>query len=326
MRYGDIDHQYDAALSIKERKIMNAAQPKGLGKGLSALMNDNYTTTVTASAPTTTDASEHSIALLPLSSLRAGTYQPRQHFNAEALNELADSIGKHGIMQPIVVRQVAPNAYEIIAGERRYRAAQMAKLATVPAIVRELSDSQALEMALVENIQRKDLNPLEEAAGYQRLMDEFRYTQEELAKIVGKSRSHVANLLRLLALPEKYRHAIDSGELTMGHARALLSAKDPEALFRRIGEVGMSVRQAEEWLQEESGKAPQKKAARGSGSTRPDAHGKSEDVLQIEHMLAENLGLKVSINTRTAQAGEVVIGYDSLAQLDEILRRLGGSI
>ncbi len=321
------DEKYLIALETKEKKIMSAAQPKGLGKGLSALMNDNYTSTVNTVPTAAPEPSENNIALLPVASLRAGKYQPRQHFNQDALNELAESIEKHGIMQPIVVRSLGNNEYEIIAGERRYRAAQLAKLKTVPAIVRALSDTQALEMALVENIQRRDLNPLEEAAGYQRLMDEFSYTQESLSKIVGKSRSHIANLIRLLALPEKFRKAIDTGDLTMGHARALLSAKDPEALYKRINEVGLSVRQAEEWLQEERNEPPQKKAPRsGGGSPRQGGQGKSEDVLQIERMLAENLGLQVSINTRTNQAGEVAIAYDTLAQLDEILRRLGGSI
>lgn len=320
------DHDYDTRLRIKEQR-MSAA--KGLGKGLSALMNDNYTATVNAApAPTAATHGEHggTIALLPLAQLTAGKYQPRQHFNQEALDELADSIEKHGIMQPIVVRATGKDQYEIIAGERRYRAAQLAKLKTVPAIVRELDDTKALEMALVENIQRKDLNPLEEAAGYQRLMEEFEYTQDELSRLVGKSRSHIANLLRLLALPEKFRNAIDSGDLTMGHARALLSAKDPETLFKRIQEVGLSVRQAEEWLQEERGEAPKQKAPRKTAKkTAQVTDGKHEDVLQIEQMLAENLGLKVSINTRSSQAGEVSISYDTLAQLDDVLRRLGGN-
>lgn len=302
-----------------------AAQPKGLGKGLSALMNDSYTT---SAAPQAAPAgpSEGNIAMLPVASLKAGKYQPRHHFGDEALNELADSIEKHGIMQPIVVRPVGNGEYEIIAGERRFRAAQMAKLKTVPAIVREVENKQALELALVENIQRADLNPLEEAAGYQRLMDEFSYTQDALSKIVGKSRSHIANLLRLLGLPEKFRKAIDTGALTMGHARALLSAKDQEGLFREITTNGISVRQAEEWLQSESGKAPKEKPPRGGSHRAPSGGGKSEDVLQIEQMLADNLGLKVSINTHSNQTGEVAIAYDTLTQLDEILRRLGGSL
>lgn len=307
---------------------MNAAPAKGLGKGLSALMNDNYTSTVSTAPTLSPEAAEGQVTLLPVSALQAGKYQPRQHFDAEALSELAESIERHGIMQPLVVRQVGQQ-YEIIAGERRFRAAQLAKLTTVPAIVRKLEDKEALELALVENIQRKDLNPIEEAAGYQRLMDEFNYTQEHLSRIVGKSRSHVANLLRLLALPEKFRNAIDSGTLSMGHARVLLTAQNPDALFAHIQKDGISVRQAEEWLQQERGEQPQAKAPRtkGSAAPRPVAAGaKSDDVLQIEQMLAENLGLVVSINTQGTQAGEVSIRYESLSQLDEILRRLGGSI
>lgn len=321
------DYQYDARLSIKERKLSErkkkmSAQAKGLGKGLSALMNDNYTATVSATAPVAAvEPGEGTISMLAVSTLSAGKYQPRRHFDEESLSELADSIEKHGIMQPIVARATGNGRYEIIAGERRFRAAQLAKLKSVPVLVRELTDKQALELALVENIQRQDLNPLEEAAGYQRLIEEFKYTQETLSGIVGKSRSHVANLLRLQTLPEKFRSAIGKGELSMGHARILLSAKDQDALFREI-QNGLSVRQAEAWVQAESGKAPQQKAPRAKAEKA--AAGKSEDVLQIEQMLAENLGLQVSITPRGSQAGDVSISYESLAQLDEILRRLGG--
>lgn len=303
-----------------------AAQPKGLGKGLSALMNDSYSIAPAPVAAPQAGAGE-SIALLPVTSLRPGKYQPRQHFEEHALNELADSIEKHGIMQPIVVRQVGQGTYEIIAGERRFRAAQLAKLKTVPAIIREVADKQALELALVENIQRADLNPVEEAMGYQRLMDEFNYTQEVLSKIVGKSRSHIANLLRLLGLPEQFRQAIADGKLSTGHARALLSAKDQNGLFKAITQDGISVRQAEDWLKAEDGKSPAAKVEKiAKALTEKPASGKSDDVLQIEQMLTDNLGLKVSIDTRGAQTGQVVIAYESLSQLDDILRRLGGSI
>ncbi|MBX9727016.1 MAG: ParB/RepB/Spo0J family partition protein, partial [Rickettsiales bacterium] len=190
---------------------------------------------------------------------------------------------------------------------------------------------QALELALIENIQRSDLNPLEEAAGYQRLMDEFGYTQEKMAPIVGKSRSHIANLLRLLKLPEGIKQRIDSGELTMGHARALLMAKDPELLAQQIIEIGLSVRQAEERAK---GIMPSETVATTMISLpkqrphilRRAGAAKSEDVLQLENMLADSLGLRVAIDTRGAQAGEVVISYESLSQLDEILRRLGGGV
>lgn len=316
------------------------AQPaKGLGKGLSALMGDNAPA-ISAAESSAITKTETAPDRLAVSAIVAGKYQPRRHFDDEALMELADSVERHGIMQPIVVREVGQSAYEIIAGERRFRAAQLANLTEVPVIIRELTDAQALELALIENIQRADLNPLEEAAGYQRLMDEFKYTQEKLAPIVGKSRSHIANLLRLLKLPESIKKQIDTGALTMGHARALLMAKEPEALAKQIVEVGLSVRQAEELakgIQPEADKVVEltpngagasraTKPAAPRGGAAPQTLAKSEDVLQLESMLCDSLGLQVSINTLSGQAGEVVIRYETLTQLDEILRRLGGSV
>lgn len=321
-------------------------QTKGLGRGLSSLMGEAAKADVQLSAPPA-QATVPVVAMngdmsaavqLPVSQLQSGKYQPRTHFDEVALNELSESIEKHGIMQPIVVRVVAMNKYEIIAGERRWRAAKLAKLATVPVIIREVDDLKALELALIENIQRADLNPLEEAAGYQRLMDEFHYTQEKLSPVVGKSRSHIANLLRLLKLPEMVKKLINAGSLTMGHARAILSAKEPEQLAQQIVKEGLSVRQAEERVKAEAEPKPDmfgaaaKPAAKaptskGQGAPTRAAQGeKSDDVLQLENMLCDSLGLRVSINTHGAQAGEVVISYDSLSQLDEILRRLGGGI
>lgn len=317
------------------------AQPakttKGLGRGLSSLMGEAALVDVKSApqnaapyAAAKTEPSAGDIVRLPVSQLQSGKYQPRRSFDEASLKELCESIEKHGIMQPIVVRALGASAYEIIAGERRWRAAQMAKLTEVPIILREATDEQALELALIENIQRSDLNPLEEAAGYQRLMDEFHYTQEKLAPIVGKSRSHIANLLRLQKLPESVKKLIDSGELTMGHARALLNAPEPEELAKQIIKQGLSVRQAEEWAK---GNIPgdenqAKKTPKNKSGDAPRARGgnKSEDVLQLENMLADSLGLRVSIDTRSGQAGEVVISYDSLSQLDEILRRLGGGM
>ncbi len=326
------------------------AQPqKGLGKGLSALMGDGVPPRAEQGAAPAlagqgggvATAVEQPTNRLPVTALVAGKYQPRRHFADDSLAELADSIERHGLMQPIVVRPLAvAGKFEIIAGERRFRAAKLAKLSDVPVIIRDVTDEEALELALIENIQRADLNPLEEAAGYQRLMDEFGYTQEKLAPVVGKSRSHIANLLRLLKLPESIKRRIDSGELTMGHARALLMAKNPEELAKKIIEIGLSVRQAEDLAKGivqpqtsmgQGGSAATSKsdaahATGGQKSARGGASAKSEDVLQLEEMLANNLGLRVSISQRSGQAGEVVIGYDTLVQLDEILRRLGGSI
>jgi ParB family chromosome partitioning protein len=307
---------------------MNAATAtKGLGKGLQALMNDSYSRGEEKTAPIAVVEPTNGLVLLKLDQLIAGKYQPRRHFHEEELKELADSIRAHGIMQPLVVRKIA-DGYEIIAGERRFRAAQLAQLKEIPAIIRDLSDAQALELGLIENIQRKDLNPLEEGAGYRRLMDEFGYTQEKLAKIVGKSRSHVANLLRLETLPDSIKKLIDSGDLTMGHARALLSADNPEEMAKRIMQVGLSVRRTEELMKAEDG--AQKPAGYWTGpspSKKASSKGeKSEDVQQLEQMLADNLGLRVSITTHSAKAGEVVITYESLTELDTILQRLGGGI
>jgi ParB family chromosome partitioning protein len=217
---------------------------------------------------------------------------------------------------------VGGGRYEIIAGERRFRASLLAKLAEVPVIIREVDDAQALELALIENIQRADLNPLEEAAGYQRLMDEFRYTQEKLASVVGKSRSHIANLVRLLDLPEGVKKLVDGGKLSMGHARALVMARHPEMLAAKIVEEGLNVRQAEALVGQQGGSSGKTKPAKDTPQGRLPL--KSDEVREIEGMLAENLGLKVVLNTRSAKSGDVVISYQTLAELDEVLRRLGG--
>ena len=303
---------------------MAQPQAKGLGKGLSALMSEAGLPPATPAPANGNDIRSEGLSVVPVEQLVPGTYQPRRHFDEEVLLELAASIEKNGIMQPIIVRAGAPSGqYEIIAGERRWRAAQLAKLKTVPVIIRSVSDAQALELALIENIQRADLNPLEEASGYARLMQEFSYTQEKLASIVGKSRSHVANLLRLLELPQGIKALIDEGKLTMGHARALLGAADPQSLAQVIIAKGLNVRQAEELVKQGS----QTKTPSATRQVKPvekSISEKSHDVLQIEALLSENLGLAVSINTTSAQAGEVVIAYSTLVQLDDILRRLGG--
>jgi ParB family transcriptional regulator, chromosome partitioning protein len=300
------------------------ATQRGLGKGLSALISENYTQP--AAKPQEKEKSASAgINSLALSKLHAGKYQPRTHFNEEALSELADSIQKNGLMQPVIVRPSGKQSgkFEIVAGERRWRAAKMAGLSDISVIIREINDQQALELALVENIQRQDLSPLEEAAGYQRLIDEFSYTQEELASTVGKSRSHIANLLRLLALPAEVKQMLESGELTMGHARALLGAPDPVALAREIVSRGLNVRQAEEVSRTVQGN--EKKTVTRAGSQRRNPGNKDPDIIALEESLSENLGLRVSINDR-GQSGEIVLAYDSLAQLDEILRKLGSDV
>lgn len=309
--------------------MSTATANKGLGKGLQALMSDSYSRGAAAlsprSAPVGTPAGD-GLQKMALESLIPGKFQPRRQFNDEELNELANSLLTHGIMQPLVVRSTG-SGYEIIAGERRWRAARLAKLKEVPVIIRDLTDAEALEIGLIENVQRKDLNPLEESAGYQRLIDEFHHTQEKLAKIVGKSRSHVANLLRLTALPEAVKRWIDSGDLSMGHARALLSARQPESLAKRIIANQLSVRKTEELIrQEQEPKSAVAPRAEATGRPSRKSMEKTEDVLQLEQMLSDNLGLKVSISTHTARTGEVIITYETLNELDTVLRRLGGGI
>lgn len=291
---------------------------KALGKGLSALMQDDYSATVsegkTAGSPPMG---------LPIANIISGTFQPRTKFTPEYLEELAQSIRKNGIMQPILVRQrPGTQIYEIIAGERRWRAAKMAGLKEIPAIVREINDQQALELAIIENIQRQDLSPLEEGAGYQRLIDEFGYTQEALSSTVGKSRSHIANLLRLLALPEKIKEYLETDKISMGHARALLGCDNAEELVEEVISRDLNVRQTEN-LTKGGFVAPKK--TRGSSSTTTAYYAaKDPEIMALEENLSEGLGMKVSIHDR-GQQGEITITYESLTQLDKILQRLGSA-
>lgn len=309
---------------------------RGLGKGLSALMADNYSNT-----PQETFAGQETVTAetlrntLPLNRIRSGKYQPREHFNETALSELANSVRKNGVMQPILVRALSENSYEIIAGERRWRAAKIAGLDEIPVIIRELTDEQALEIAIVENVQREDLHPLEEANGYQKLMDEFGYTQENIASTVNKSRSHIANLLRLLSLPQDIQQLLTEEKITMGHARALIGVEDASRIAEEIVRRALNVRQTEKLVSQSKNPSGEKKPRkpRESKSSAPENAApqlvvnanKDQDILALEETLSENLGLKVSISDR-GQAGEITIAYESLEQLDDILRRLGGSI
>lgn len=304
--------------------MSTTTQARGLGKGLSALISENAGKSSASSSPAVVSGINH----VPHTRLHPGQFQPRTHFDEGALTELSESIQKNGIMQPIIVRPGAGSKLEIVAGERRWRAAKLAGLETVPVIIREISNKQALELALVENIQRRDLGPLEEALGYQRLIEEFDYTQEELAGTVGKSRSHIANLLRLLSLPDEVKAMLEKGDITMGHARALLTSDNPVELAHQIAKKGLNVRQAESFSK---GAGTRTKEAGEKSShpkspaayRHPQAGGfKDPDILALEETLSENLGVKVSIYDR-GQSGEIVLTYDSLSQLDEILKRLG---
>ena len=291
---------------------------RGLGRGLGALFEDEEGLYPQAEAAGAGPA-EGPKRTAGVDQLEPGPFQPRQYIAHEALSELAESIAVHGVLQPILVRPRPddPNRYQIIAGERRWRAAQKAQLHEVPVIIREMSDEQALEIALIENLQREDLNALEEAQGYQRLMEEFGHTQEKLAAALGKSRSHIANMVRLLGLPQGVQVLIRQGKLSAGHARALITAENPEELARVIVEGGMSVREAEKLAAESSGRE-QRRKGRGAGA----GAGKDVDTLALEREVTNRIGMKVTIDIRGGGAGVLKIEYKSLEQLDEILHRL----
>ena len=288
-------------------------RPAGLGRGLSSLLGEAQ-----QEAPVRLDAEggnrSGAVQLIPVAGIEPHPGQPRRIFQEEALAELALSIQARGVIQPIIVRPHG-HRFQIVAGERRWRAAQRARLHEIPAIVREFSDDEALEVALIENIQRQDLNAIEEAQAYQRLVDEYGHTQEELGKLVHKSRSHVANLLRLLDLPGKVQVLLGTGQLTMGHARALITAKDPEALAEEVVRRGLSVRETEKLAA--SGKTARQRRLpieyKGAGA----------DIAALERQLGDLLGLKVSIK-HSPKGGQVTLGYSSLDQLDMICQRLSG--
>ncbi|MDE2912495.1 MAG: ParB/RepB/Spo0J family partition protein [Paracoccaceae bacterium] len=269
-----------------------------------------------ASEPAKAPAGIHSV---PIEFIRTNAGQPRQRFPEDELDELAESMRRNGMIQPILVRPDPDDgtAYQIVAGERRWRAAQRAQLHEVPVLVRILDDRQVLEVAMVENVQRTDLNPVEEATGYRQLMEEFGHTQASLSEVVGKSRSHVANSVRLLGLPEAVQTLLRDGQLSAGHARAILGANDPEGLARRVVEEGLSVRQTESLVASEG--HAETEGRRNAGSRTKDA-----DTRALEAELSANLRLKVSINHKTSgSAGSVRISYRSLDELDALCRRLG---
>ncbi len=301
---------------------MADASRRGLGRGLAALLGDaDPMTDLSASDAPRRGGSPDREA--PVELLRRNPDQPRRSFDDAEIEELASSIRDKGVLQPILVRPApgAPGEWQIVAGERRWRAAQRAGLHTVPILVRELSDSDVLEIGIVENVQRADLNPIEEAAGYKALMDRFGRTQAEVAQVVGKSRSHVANALRLLELPGGVLEHVTAGRLSSGHARAIAAAPDPGRLAETIVAKGLSVRQAEAMARTANDRPapPPRVAPPRAPAPRPDA--KDADIAAIEHDLSLLLGLKVEIDVR-GEGGEVRVAYRTLEQLDEVLRKL----
>lgn len=286
-----------------------------LGRGLNALLGDIAPEAVPTVGGGETPAG---IRMLPVGALTPQPGQPRRVFDEAALEELAQSIAARGVLQPILVRPHGRN-YQIVAGERRWRAAQRAHLHDVPVIIRELTDVQTLELAIIENIQREDLNVIEEAEAYQKLTSDYGHTQEVLGKLVNKSRSHVANLLRLLELPKPVRDSVASGKLSMGHARALITAPNAEALAEEVIRRDLSVRDTEKLARTNKGKGTGSgPAAAPKGDASPGA-----DIEALQRQLGDILGLKVQIEHGT-NGGRVVVGYSTLDQLDLICQRLSG--
>lgn len=284
-------------------------RPSGLGRGLSALLGE-----VEREQPVAGGPSALGVQTVSVAAIRPNPEQPRRHFEDAALEELAQSIASRGVIQPIVVRPQG-SGWQIVAGERRWRAAQRAHLHEVPVIIRDFDDAETLEVALVENIQRQDLNAIEEAEAYRKLTADFGHTQEALGRLVHKSRSHVANLLRLLDLPAPVRALVADGALSMGHARALITAPDPESLAHEVLRRGLSVRETEKLAR---GARPAAKRAGRSGPKSGDA-----DIEALERQLGDMLGLKVKIAHGPA-GGSVTLAYSSLDQLDLICQRLSG--
>jgi ParB family chromosome partitioning protein len=287
-----------------------SAKPSGLGRGLSALMGDRDLDL----SPQSGEAPK-GLKTVDTALLQPNPFQPRKTFDQDALEDLTNSIKEKGILQPLVVRPAPgrPGAFQIIAGERRWRAAQRAQLHQVPVIVREMDDAEALEIAIIENVQRAGLNAIDEAQGYKQLAEQFGHSQEQIAQIIGKSRSHIANTVRLLNLPPAVQTMIAEGKLSAGHARGLINAPDPERLAREIVEGGLNVRESEKKAQSAKGKSNKPPA--------PPAR-KDADTRVLEDQVASHLGLAVSIDHKGEKGGRITIAYTTLEQLDDVVARL----
>ncbi len=291
---------------------------RGLGRGLSALMAD-----VNEAEQPAAQSGGSGQRMIPIEQIKPNPDQPRKRFEKEGLDDLAASIAEKGIIQPLIVREMDGSNYEIVAGERRWRAAQLAKLHELPAVVREFTNVEVLEIAIIENIQRADLNAVEEAMGYRQLMDRFGHTQEQLGAALGKSRSHIANLLRLLNLPEPVREMLQNGDLSAGHARALIPAKDPLKLAQQIVKGGLSVRAAEALVKKEGKETGE---AGNAKSTSKKASEKDADTKALEGDLSATIGMKVSLDHKPGQEqGVMTVRYTSLDDLDVLCRLLSGN-
>ena len=301
------------------KKTLKSAQKargskKGLGRGLSSLMNAgeaSYDNVLGAAGGASSNKE------IPIEFLVANTYQPRMFFDADRAKELVASIKEKGILQPLLVRPQGKNRYEIVAGERRWRAAQAAGLHHVPVVIKEMNDEESLEIAIIENVQRHDLDPIEEAMGYQRLMSEFAHTQNALGQAVGKSRSHIANMMRLLSLPEGVQSLMRGGKISMGHARALITAENPFELAKRVVRDDLSVRKTEQLARGLKGSAVKKTNSKLKINNHKDA-----DTRVFERELSAAIGLRVELELRSGEEGALKVYYKTLEQLDDICLKL----
>ena len=279
-----------------------------LGRGLASLIGD-----VPKEVISNDSQDEINVSLIPIENIQANKQNPRSVFSEEELIDLSNSIKEKGIVQPIIVRQRAnENSYEVIAGERRWRAAQIAQLDKIPAIIKTLSDDDALEIAIIENVQRSNLNPIDEASGYKRLIDIYNYTQEDLANVIGKSRSYIANILRLTNLPLRVQEYLSSGQLTIGHARALIGSADAEKIASLIIEKGLSVRQTEDFLKQKNTYTV----------VSQKANAKDQNIINLEKTITDAIGFKVEIQTKDNKSGKLIISYSDNLQLDKIKTKL----
>ncbi|MPT48697.1 MAG: ParB/RepB/Spo0J family partition protein [Sphingobium sp.] len=308
----------------------------GLGRGLSALLGETLREEPVASgdstdggnAPAGGVANGRSVQHIEIASIQPHPDQPRKQFDETALQELAESISLRGVIQPIIVRIVSSGNYQIVAGERRWRAAQRARLHRIPAIVRDFTDAETMEIALIENVQRQDLNPIEEAEAYSRLIAQFGHSQEALGRLVGKSRSHVANMMRLLDLPGTVLDVVRDGRLSMGHARALIGVEEAPQIAQKIIDKGLSVRQVEKLAQQSKGKPARSES---TSVRRPDAglsNGQQADadIAALEQHLSDILGMKVSVDHGANGGGTLLLRYSTLDQLDMLCQRLSGEL
>jgi ParB family transcriptional regulator, chromosome partitioning protein len=297
---------------------MTEKKASGLGRGLAALLDEAVKPVAAKGEGSPQGGRAEGVREIEIARIQPNPSQPRTHFDEESIDQLAGSIRERGVLQPVLVRPHGDN-YQLVAGERRWRAAQKARLHTIPAIIRDIDDSGSAEIAIIENVQREGLNAIEEAEGYGKLIEQFGYTQDEVARLVHKSRSHVSNLLRLLELPDGVKTMLMRGDISMGHARAVLTAPDPESLAREIVEKGLSVRQAEA-LAKRARPVPSVATPASAGKAQ---HPADADLEALERQLGDMLGLKVRVS-HNGRSGNVTLHYSSLDQLDMICQRLSG--